>query len=187
MAHAALSWAYLWHGEHDKAVSEGRLAIDLDPDDVLALERLAFGIIFSGDAESSLPLIEKARRLNPNHTYDFAHGVAMFMMSNYGEAIEDIQCSVDQSPHFVPAGLYLAASHALAGNQSAAEAAVAKIRQVSPSYQLAEGFLTQFKTPEDRERFIDGLGQSGPSIQCSPSNLREMRLEPVAAKVPGDL
>jgi len=161
MAHAALSWAYLWHGEHDKAVSEGRLAIDLDPDDVLALERLAFGIIFSGDAESSLPLIEKARRLNPNHTYDFAHGVAMFMMSNYTEAIDDIQCSFDQSPHFVPAGLYLAASHALAGNQSAAEAAVVKIRQVSPSYQLAEGFLAQFKNPEDRERFIGGLRQAG--------------------------
>ena len=125
------------------------------------LERLAFGIIFSGDAESSLPLIEKARRLNPNHTYDFAHGVAMFMMSNYREAIEDTQCSFDQSPNFIPAGLYLAASHALAGNQSEAEAAVAKIRQVSPSYHLTDGFLTQFKTPEDRERFIGGLRQAG--------------------------
>lgn len=161
MAHAALSWAYLWHGEHDKAVAEGRLAIDLDPDDVLALERLAMSMIFSGDAESSLPLIEKARRLNPNFTYDFAHGVAMFMMSNYDEAIDDIQRNFELSPHFVPAGLYLAASHALAGNQSEAEAAVAKIRQANPSYQLAEGFFAQFKIPEDRERFIGGLRQAG--------------------------
>ena len=161
MAHAALSWAYLWHGEHDKAIAEGRLATELDPDDVLAVERLAMGMIFSGDAESSLPLIEKARRLNPNFTYDFVHGVAMFMMSNYGEAIEDTQRSFDQSPHFVPAGLYLAASHALAGNQSEAEAAVAKIRQFSPSYHLRDGFLTQFKNPEDRERFIGGLRTAG--------------------------
>ncbi len=85
----------------------------------------------------------------------------MFMMSNYGEAIEDTQRSFDLSPHFVPAGLYLAASHALAGNQSEAEAAVAKIRQFSPSYQLRGGFLTQFKNPEDRERFIGGLRQAG--------------------------
>ena len=118
-------------------------------------------MIFSGDAESGLPLIEKARRLNPNFTYDFVHGLAMFMMSNYAEAIEDTQRSFDLSPHFVPAGLYLAASHALAGNQSEAEAAVARIRQYSPQYKLPDGFLTQFKHAEDRERFVGGLRQAG--------------------------
>lgn len=161
MAHAALCWAYLWQGEHDKAIAEGRMAIDLDPDDVLALERLAMSMIFSGDAELSLPLIEKARRLNPNFTYDFVHGVAMFMMSNYSAAIDETKRSFDVSPYFVPAGLYLAASHALAGNQSEAESVVAKIRQFSPQYKLADGFLTQFKIPEDRERFIAGLRQAG--------------------------
>jgi len=161
IAHAALSWAYLWHGEHDKAIAEGRLAIDLDPDDVLALERLAFSTIFAGDAKSSLPLIEKARRLNPNHTYDFAHGVAMFMLSKYSEAIEGLTSSFDLSPDFVPAGLYLAASHALAGNQSEAEATVAKIERVSPLHRLTAGFLTQFKNCEDRERFVGGLRQAG--------------------------
>ncbi len=161
MAHAALSWAYLWQSEHDKAIAEGRLATDLDPDDVLALERLAMAMIFSGEVEQSLPLIEKARRLNPSFTYDFVHGVAMFIMSNYGEAIEDTQRSFDLSPNFVPAGLYLAASHALSGKQSEAEAVVAKIRQHNPAYELSRGFLTQFKNPEDRERFIGGLEQAG--------------------------
>ena len=161
MARAALCWAYLWQGEHDKAIAEGKLAIELDPDDVLALERLAMSMIFSGEAESSLPLIEKARRLNPNFTYDFVHGMAMFMMSKYGEAIEYTQRSFDASPQFVPSGLYLAASHALAGNESEAELTVAKIRQFSPQYELSGGFLTQFKNPEDRERFIGGLRQAG--------------------------
>jgi len=158
MAHAALSWVYLWHGKHDQAIAEGRLAIDLDPGDVLALERLAFSMIFAGDVESSLPLIEKARRLNPGFTYDFVHGVAMFMLSNYDEAIVDVRSSFDRSPHFVPAALYLAASHVLAGNQSEAEAVVAKI---DPSYQLSGGFLTQFKNPEDRDRFLGALRQAG--------------------------
>ena len=149
MAHAALSWAYLWHGKHDKAIAEGKLATELDPDDVLAVERLAMGMIFSGDAELSLPLIEKARKLNPNFTYDFVHGLAMFMMSNYGEAIEYTQRSFDLSPTFVPAGLYLAASHALAGNQSEAEAVVAKLTQVKSSYQLHDGLFSQFNSPDD--------------------------------------
>ena len=161
IAHAALSWAYLWHGQHDKAIAEGRLAIDLDPDDVLALERLAFSMIFAGDAESSLPLLNKARRLNPNHTYDFPQGVAMFMMSKYADAIAPIQRSFAANPNFMPAGLYLAACHALAGNQEKAEAAVAKIREVNPSYKLGDGFLTQFKNAEDRDRFVGGLRQAG--------------------------
>ena len=118
-------------------------------------------MIFSGDAESSLALIEKARRLNPAHSYDFVHGVAMFMMSNYDDAIEICQRSFDQSPHFVPAGLYIAASHVLAGNQSEAEAAVAKIRQFNPSYELGDGSLAQFKYPKDRDRFVRALRQAG--------------------------
>ncbi len=161
MAHAALSWARLWQGEHDKAVAEGKLAIDLDPGDVLALERLALSMIYSGDAETSLPYIEKARRFNPNFTYDFVHGLAMFMMSNYAEAIEDTQGSFDLSPDFVPAGLYLAASHALVGNKSDAEAAVARIRQANPSYQLSDVDLMQFKHSIDRERLISGLRLAG--------------------------
>ena len=161
MAHAALCWAYLWQGEHDKAIAEGGLAIDLDPDDVLALERLAMSMIFSGDAQAALPLIAKARRLNPNFTYDFVQGLAMFMMSDYGGAIEATQRSFDLSPNFVPAGLYLAASHALAGNQSEAEATVAKIRQFNPSFRQVDEFLTQFRYPEDCDRFIGGLRQAG--------------------------
>ena len=161
IAHAALCWAYVWHGEHDKAIAEGRLAIELDPDDVLALERLAFAMIWADAAESSLSLIERARRLNPNHTYDFVHGVAMFMMSDYEKAIEDVQRSFDLNPHFIPAGLYLAASQALSGNQSEAETTVAKIRQFNPSYHLATRILVQFKNPEDRERFLRGLRLAG--------------------------
>jgi len=161
MAHAALCWAYLWHGEHDKAISEGQVAIDLDPDDVLALERLAFSMIFAGLAESSLPLIEKAKRLNPNFAYDFVHGVAMFMMGNYEEAIKSTRISFESSVKFVPAGLYLAASHALAGNQSEAEETVAKILNVNPSYQLTEGFLSQFKFRKDCDLFIGAVRQAG--------------------------
>ncbi|MEH6814395.1 MAG: hypothetical protein V7677_17820, partial [Motiliproteus sp.] len=161
IAHAALCWAYLWQGEHDKAIAEGWLANDLDPGDVVALERLALSLIFASEAKSSLPLIEKARRLNPNHSYDFAHGVAMFMLSRYGDAIEVLKTSFELNPAFIPSGLYLAASHALSGNQSEAEAIAAKIRQVRPSYHPANTIRTQFKKPEDRDRLLGALRQAG--------------------------
>lgn len=165
LAHAALCWAYLWQGEHDKAIAEGQLAIELDPDDVVALERLALILIFAGDAEPGLPLIEKAKRLNPNHSYEFSRGIARFMMSDYSGAIEMLQSDFGQHPNFIPSGLYLAASHSLAGNNSEAIATVADILKVRPNYQLNHEFLRQFKNPEDRVRFVTGLRQAGLLLQ----------------------
>jgi TolB-like protein len=161
VAHAALSWSHLWHGDHDMAIAEGRLANDLDPDDVLALERLAMCLIFSGDVKSSLPLIDKARKLNPHFTYDFVYGLAMFMKSDYERCIEYAQRCFDASPNFVPAGLYLASSHSLTGNIKEATQTIERIRLNSPSYELFKGFLAQFKHRDDRERFIRGLKIAG--------------------------
>ncbi len=161
LAHAALCWAYLWQGEHDKAIAAGRLAVELDPGDVVALERLALSMIWAGQAEPALPLIDEARRLNPAHSYEFPRGVAMFMMSNYVEAIELLQSDFKLDSNFLPSGLYLAACHALMGNVTEAKVTVENVLQVRPGYQLGSEILTQFKHPEDRERFVDGLRQAG--------------------------
>lgn len=161
LSHAAACWAYLWNGEHDEAIAAGRLAIELDPDDVVALERLALCMTFGGDGELSLPLLDKARRLDPNHTYDFPRGLAMFMMSNYSDAIDPLQRSFAANPSFIPAGLYLAASHALAGSQSEAEATIADVKRASPDYRVATASRTHFKRADDRKRFIAGLRQAG--------------------------
>ena len=161
LAHTALCWAHLWQGEHDKAISEGQLATTLDPGDVLALARLALSMIFSGDAESSLPLIDKAQRLNPGDTYDFIRGIAMFMLHRYEEAIKHLRAELDQSPNFIPAGMFLASSQALSGLESEAAATVVKILEINPGYRLSTDFRSQFKHHEDRERFVGGLRQAG--------------------------
>jgi adenylate cyclase len=161
LAHAALCWAYLWQGEHNKAIAAGQLAVELDPGDVVALERLALSMIWAGNPEPALPLIDEARRLNPNHSYEFPRGVAMFMMSNYSEAIELLQSDFKTDQNFLPSGLYLAACHSLLGNETEARATIANVLQIRPGYKLGIEILTQFQNPEDRERFVDGLRQAG--------------------------
>ena len=47
-AYAALCWALLWQSEHDQSVAAGRKAIELDPNNVAALERLAIALAISG-------------------------------------------------------------------------------------------------------------------------------------------
>ncbi len=157
-----MCWAHVWQDEHDKAIAEGLLAIELDPGDVIALERLALTMSWAGDAEGSLPLIDKAKRLNPSQTYNFPRGVAMFMMRNYDEAINLLRCDLDLNPKFIPSCLYLASSQALVGQEREAAATIAHIRQASPDYRrLTEDFRNHFKKPEDRERFIGGLRLAG--------------------------
>jgi hypothetical protein len=85
----------------------------------------------------------------------------MFMMSNYAEAIELLQSDFKLDSNFLPSGLYLAACHALVGNVNEAKVTVANVLQVRPGYQLGSEILTQFKHPEDRKRFVDGLRQAG--------------------------
>jgi adenylate cyclase len=161
LAHAALCWAYLWDGDHDKAIGEGRIAIELDSDDMVAHERLALSLIWAGDAKSGLLLIDKARRLNPVETYGFVRGVAMFMLANYDEAIKILLSDIELNPKFIPSRLYLAASYALVGNDAKALSAAADIRQLSPKFNFTRDNRTQFKIPEDRKRFVEGLRIAG--------------------------
>jgi adenylate cyclase len=161
LAQAALCWAYLWQGEHDKAITAGQLAIELDPDEVVALERLALSLIFAGEAKTSFPLIDKARRLNPNGNYDFSEGVAMFMLSNYDEAIIVLERNFKLNPNFIPSGLYLAASQALSGKEKEAGSTVEDIRRVIPNYKCSKDNRTHFKNQEDRERLDNGLRLAG--------------------------
>ena len=86
-------------------------------------------------------------------------------MADYSGAIEMLQSDFGQHPNFIPSGLYLAASHSLAGNNSEAKATVAEILKVNPSYQLNHEFLRQFKNPENRGQFVTGLRQAGLLLQ----------------------
>ena len=161
LAHTALCWAHLWRGEHDEAIAAGQRAVELDPCDVLALARLAMSKIYSGEAESSLPLIDRAHLLNPGEPYDFIRGTAMFMLGKYGDSIKLHKAEFDRSPNFIPAGMFLASSQALSGLESEAAATVENILNTYPGYKLSTHLRSQFKNPEDRERFVGGLRQAG--------------------------
>jgi adenylate cyclase len=161
LAHAAMCWTRLWQGDHDNAIADGQRAIELDPNDVVALERLALCMSLAGDASSALPLIDRARRLNRNQTYNFSRGVAMFIKQDYAEAISLLRSDFEENPNFLPSGLYLASSYSLSGHADEAAATAAEIVRISPNYKIAKDSRTQFKNPPDRKRFVSGLRQAG--------------------------
>ena len=161
LAHAAQCWALLWQGRHDEAIAAGQRAIQCNPSDVVALERLSLSMIWAGDPEPGIPLIEKASRLNPSRNYHFAMGVALFVLCRYDEAIELFRLDLEQNPHFLPSALYMASINGLMGLVQDAETMVEVIQRISPAFSLSKDRGSHFKNPEDRRRFIDGLREAG--------------------------
>ena len=85
----------------------------------------------------------------------------MFMLSDFAAAIKMLRNSFELHPNFIPSGLYLAASYALAGNERKAAATAAQIKRINPAYRLADDHRAQFKDPEVRDRLIAALRKAG--------------------------
>ena len=156
-AHAALSWALLWKGDHSAAIEAGQTAINLDSNDVAALERVALAMAFSDRAEDGLQYLEKAQTLNPLSSYNFPNAVCHFMLKRYSVAVEYLQSSINANPTFLPSYMYLAATLSLLGQDEAAVPIVNTIRELNPGYNPMEARHSPFKHAEDREMFFAAL------------------------------
>jgi adenylate cyclase len=156
-AYAALCWARLWRGEHDLAAAAGEKALVFDPNNVAALEYRALALAWGGSPEPGLKCIAKAQFLNPLHGYQFPLAVCNFMLGKYAVAAEAAQHSVNASPRFMPAHLYLAASLQLLDRRSELEPVIARIRELDPNYEPAQTRPSTFKKPADRARFVNAL------------------------------
>ena len=156
-AFAALCWALLRTSEHDDAIEAGQKAIELDPNDVTALERLALALAWSDRAEDALKHLEKAQTLNPLSSYNFPNAVCFFTLERYSVAVEFLHSSINVNPTFLPSYLYLVASLSLLGREDAAKPVVKTIMELDPGYRPDELRPAIFKHKQDRERFIGAL------------------------------
>lgn len=63
--HSLLGGVHLFQGQHEQAVSEGKKAVALRPNDACNLALLAQTLSYSGRSEEAVGLMERAMRLNP--------------------------------------------------------------------------------------------------------------------------
>ena len=63
--HSLLGGVHLFQGQHEQAVSEGKKAVALRPNDACNLALLAQTLSYSGRSEEAVELMERAMRLNP--------------------------------------------------------------------------------------------------------------------------
>jgi TolB-like protein/DNA-binding SARP family transcriptional activator len=127
------SWAKSCLGEPDKAVEHAALAMRLSP-------------------------------LDPRlFAWQFCTALAHFCGGNYDSAVSWARMSLLSQPNYASAMRVIAASHALAGRLEKAEEMVAHLRNLNPTLRLSNlaDVLPPFRRTDDRNRYIEGLGQAG--------------------------
>jgi hypothetical protein len=140
-AHLALTRVQYFDGDPMFRQSIER-NIALRPDGTQALAQGGFLLVISGDPARGLALTDRARELTkaPFVFYDLTYAASHLRERRYGDALAAAM-KVDQ-PDWIFAQAILAAAAAHGGRPEIAQAAVARIRELYPSFEAdaAENF-----------------------------------------------
>jgi tetratricopeptide (TPR) repeat protein len=113
LGHAVLGWVQMWRKQPNEALSAGRHAVALDPNNADAQLFLSITLSALGRGKESLNYIRSAIRLNPHPStlYLMALGVSYYVLGQFEEAIGAFQRGVELWPLFPPNQAYLAITY----------------------------------------------------------------------------
>ena len=162
--HMLLGYIYLFKGMHDKAVSEGKRAVQLSPNGAEAHVHLAAISNYAGKSDEAIRLIKKAFRLNPTPTsYYYNHlGTAYRSLQKYEDAITACESMIHMNPNSLPPYITLASCHSLLNQIDKARQAVTDILRIDPQYSIGQFALTMpFKDKEELDLYLQALRKAG--------------------------
>jgi adenylate cyclase len=162
--HMLLGYIYLYKGMHDKAVSEGKRAVQLSPNGAEAHVHLGAISNYAGNSNEAIRLIKKAFRLNPTPTsYYYNHlGTAYRSLQKYEDAITACESMIHMNPNSLPPYINLASCHSLLNQIDKARQAVTDILRIDPQYSIGQFALTMpFKDKEELKLYLEALRKAG--------------------------
>jgi adenylate cyclase len=157
-----LAAMHLLRNNHDKAVFHQGRALGLNPNDDLIVVQQGEILTWIGEAESGIPWIQKAMRLNPYHPPRFwSHlGRAYFVARRYAEAIEAFKriTAPDQFHH-----AFLAACHAQLGDAAAASGHMREVLGRNPAFSWTATLVPvlHYKRDGDIAHHRESLARAG--------------------------
>jgi adenylate cyclase len=131
--HVVRSWLALNKYQHSRAISEAERALELNPNDVDALEALARARIYAGEPRSGIELAQSAMRQNPTlQARPFMlMGLAEFALGNPGNAVAHIERAFELGSQEIT----------YAGIQASAYGKLGRIEQAQAAFTIfREGF-----------------------------------------------
>ena len=165
VAHQALSLAYMWAEEHDKAISEGREAVMLNPGDATSHMCLGLALALSDEYEEALRQLEIGVRLSPRDARSeiFVTGAARVNLfaQRYETAVELARKALQKRPDYNEARLIMASSLGYLGREDEVPAAIQLVALGPPDISKARHLWKRHKDPAALGFIVEGLRKAG--------------------------
>ncbi len=171
--HVLRSWLALRKHQHDRAIGEAEEALELNPNDVEAMEALAEALIYAGQPKAGIELAERAIRQNPTSLGRalYLMGTGEFALGNPVKALEYLDRAIRQAPKETYFGGILTAVHGELGQVEQAQAAVKVFEQQQDfiwggtTLRLGQAMsLYPFSDPDVLDRLANDFKAAGVSV-----------------------
>ncbi len=180
-AHFALAHVYSLTNQKEKLIEEIDRVLALNPNDAHAIGDLGVHMIYFGEPERGLWMVEKAYELNPGYTgyYRFAHFHIHYLRGEYEKALEHAEANV--TVDYWRSHMLRVAAYSQLGRMSEARSALEALLKLRPDFpDIAVDTLRKFYPHEPlRAAMLDGLTKAGLFDEPGPSR-------PVIAVLPFD-
>jgi len=163
--HGALVTLYVLKKDYDKALSEGEIALALEPNSALSYMFLGQGLFFSSRYDEAIAAFEKAIRLSPFPPPAVLRGLgyALRDVGRYEEAVAVFKKLLQKWPDHIMGQVGLAATYSMMGRDAEARAQAKEILRIDPNFSL-DTFSKRplsVKNKADHDRYIDALRKAG--------------------------
>ena len=162
--HRLLGHAYLMKREYDKAISEGRRAVELDPNSSLSASLFGWTLRCIGKYEDAVREYERAIRLNPLDTrFPLTQlGTTYLMMERYEEAIAACKKVIEKGAKSLPAYITLAIAFSSLDRMDEAREAASVILKISPNFSVKHfAKALPYKNESVKDSMVDALRKAG--------------------------
>jgi adenylate cyclase len=190
-AHNALACAYLWLGQHDKAIAEYERTIGLDPNNARAHVEIGWVLHYAGRSAEAIEPINCGMRLDPQYPDAYLHILAQvyFRLDLFEEAASLLKRRIIRKPDTDISRVLLAATYGYLGRAADAKAQWADALAANPNFSLEQRRrVLPYKDPADFQQVVEGLRKAGLPEQRAPRadgvvpSISKIVLEPEAMK-----
>jgi adenylate cyclase len=159
-----LSNVHLIRRQYDKAISEGRMAVEFEPNSALAALWYGWTLRSVGRYEDALREYERALRLDPLNiaTPMYQKCATLNVMRQHEDATATCKRVLEVNPKYLPAYYQLAVAYSSLNLMEEARDAASKILNYNPNFTV-ENFAKglPYKKQADIDLLVNGLRKAG--------------------------
>ena len=163
-AHTLMGTIFLLMRKYEEAISSGKRAVELQPNDALAHTMLGSSLNNAGRVDEAIAHCKQAIRLNPFPAYYYYYHLGQCYAQNgqSEDALAEFKKALQRAPNAAHIHLSLAANYTLAGREDEARASAAKALELNP--KISVNFVSKmllYKNEAYKKLLIDAVRKAG--------------------------